>query len=270
MFGYVVVNPQALSKEERARYKRHYCGLCHQLDLTYGSTGRNTLSYDMTFLHILLSSLYELEEVEDYLRCVRHPLKRQPFVETSVTSYVADMNLFLSYYQYMDDWHDDRNFLARKNCRILEKYIPTIVERYPAQCKTIKEKLKCLREMEKANELNPDLPANCFGELMGTLFVWREGEYSDTIWRLGAALGRFIYLLDAVNDLKADILKQRYNPLVSQIYTDFTPMLTIMMAECTAEFEKLPLTRDRHILQNILYSGVWQKYRVRKKKGAKE
>ena len=70
-----------------------------------------------------------------------------------------------------------------------------------------------------------------------------------------------------MNDLKADIKKQRYNPLVAQIETDFTPMLTIMMAECTAEFEKLPIKRDRHILQNILYSGVWQKYRVRKRKG---
>ena len=84
---------------------------------------------------------------------------------------------------------------------------------------------------------------------------------------MGAALGRYIYLLDAVNDLKADIKKQRYNPLIAQMETDFTPMLTVMMAECTKEFEKLPIERDKHILQNILYSGVWQKYRVQKRKG---
>lgn len=103
---------------------------------------------------------------------------------------------------------------------------------------------------------------------MGALFIWRQDEYTDTLRRMGASLGRFIYLLDAVNDLKADIKKQRYNPLVAQLETDFTPMLTAIMAECTAEFERLPITRDRHILQNHLYSGVWQKYRVRKKKEA--
>ena len=103
---------------------------------------------------------------------------------------------------------------------------------------------------------------------MGALFVWRQDAYADTLWRMGASLGRFIYLLDAANDLKTDIKKQRYNPLVAQTEMDFTSMLTLMMAECTAEFEKLPLKRDRHILQNHLYSGVWQKYRVRNKKGA--
>jgi hypothetical protein len=80
---------------------------------------------------------------------------------------------------------------------------------------------------------------------------------------MGAALGRFIYLLDASNDLRADIKKQRYNPLVAQTQRDFTPLLTMMMAECTAAFDKLPITRDSGVLRNVLYSGVWQSYRHR-------
>lgn len=70
----------------------------------------------------------------------------------------------------------------------------------------IADNLQRLGEMEKAGELNPDLPANCFGVLMGAPFpAWRRDEYADTLWRMGAALGRFVYLLDAANDLKADI-----------------------------------------------------------------
>lgn len=267
MFGYVVVNPKALTKEERQQYNKYYCGLCHQLNERYGNIGRATLSYDMTFLTILLSSLYELKENQDSRHCISHPIKRQPYIETSITAYAADMNIVLTYYQYLDDFNDDNNKIAKQKSKTLEKFLPLIKERYPQQYTVIADNLQRLGEMEAANELNPDLPANCFGELMGSLFAWRQDEYAEGLWRLGAALGRFIYLLDAVNDLKADIKRQRYNPLIAQIEIDFTPMLTIMMAECTAEFEKLPVKRNRHILQNILYSGVWQKYRVRKSKG---
>jgi hypothetical protein len=178
------------------------------------------------------------------------------------------MNILLAYYQCMDDWNDDHNAIAKKKGGLLKKYLPDIKDSNPNQYAAIVGCLRRLGEMEKKGELNPDLPANCFGELMGALFVWRQDEYAHTLWRCGAALGRFVYLLDAVNDLKADVKRQRYNPLVAQMDTDFTPMLTLMMAECTAEFEKLPIRRDRHILQNHLYSGVWQKYRMRSKEGA--
>ncbi|HWQ80366.1 MAG TPA: DUF5685 family protein [Anaerovoracaceae bacterium] len=267
MFGYIAANPEALSKEEKDRYGKYYCGLCHQLEARYGSIGRASLTYDMTFLNMLLSSLYEFEEVQGSRHCVRHPLKERPYLLTAATAYAADMNILLTYYQCLDDWNDDRNPLARKQSRILEKYLARIQDFYPTQCMAIEGSLQRLGEMERANELNPDLPANCFGELMAALLAWCEDEYAGTLQRMGAALGRFIYLLDAVNDLKADIRKQRYNPLAAQIGTDFTAMLTMIMAECTAEFEKLPLRRDRHILQNHLYSGIWQKYRVRQKKG---
>ena len=268
MFGYIAANQQALSKEEKDRYRKYYCGLCYQLDMQYGSIGRASLTYDMTFLSMLLSSLYDLEETRSSRHCIHRPVKGCPYVVTSATAYAADMNLILTYYQCLDDWRDDRNLISKKKSRRLEKYLPRVNEANPRQSMVIADSLQCLEEMEKANELNPDLPANCFGELMGALFIWRQDEYTDTLRRMGASLGRFIYLLDAVNDLKADIKKQRYNPLVAQLETDFTPMLTVIMAECTAEFERLPITRDRHILQNHLYSGVWQKYRVRKKKEA--
>jgi hypothetical protein len=266
MFGYIAADQKKLTEEEKDRYKQYYCGLCHQLDEQYGAIGCSTLTYDMTFLSILLSALYGLKESGGSRHCVPHPLKKHPYVVTSATVYAADMNIILAYYQRLDDWNDNHNLTAKEQSRQLEKYLPRIRKAHPEQCDVIIDTLQRLGEMEKANELNPDLPANCFGELMGALFVWRKDEYSQTLWRMGAALGRFIYLMDAVNDLKGDIKKQRYNPLIAQLETDFTPILTLMMAECTAEFEKLPIERDTHILQNHLYSGVWMRYQVRRNK----
>ena len=266
MFGYITIDQKALSKEEKSRYREYYCGLCRRLYTQYGSIGRATLTYDMTFLAMLLSSLYELEETKDRQRCMVHPFRLHPYRETSAIAYTADMNIILAYYQCLDDWHDDHNRIAGQKSRQLEKCLPRVREANPYQSGVIAQNLTRLGEMEKSNELNPDLPANCFGELMGSLFIWRQDDYTDTLWHMGAALGRFIYLVDAVNDLRADIKKQRYNPLIAQMETDFTPILTHMMAECTAAFEKLPIERNKHILQNVLYSGVWQKYRIRKKK----
>lgn len=266
MFGYIVTNPKELLKEENDQYKKYYCGLCHILTAQYGIIGQTSISCDMTFLVMLLSSLYELEENQGSRRCIPHPLKQHPYVVTPATVYAADMNIILAYYQCLDDWKDDHNLIAKEKTKQLKKYLPRIKEENLHQYVAISDSLRRLGEIEKSNELNPDLPANCFGKLMGMLFAWRQDEHTDTLQRMGASLGRFIYLLDAVNDLKDDIKKQRYNPLVAQLDTNFTPALTLMMAECTDEFEKLPIRRDKHILQNILYSGVWQKYRVRKKK----
>ncbi len=267
MFGYITVNEKKLPEAERARYRAHYCALCGALGARYGGAGRAHLSSDMTFLAMLLSSVYNLTETKGTLRCAMNPLKRQSLAETEAMAYAADMNAILAYYQCLDDWNDDRNPVALMKSRALVKFLPGIRSAYPRQSSAIEEALSSLGKMEQAGETNPDLPANCFGNLMGALFVWREDDQAPKLYRLGAALGRFVYLMDAVNDLKADIRRQRYNPLVMMLEADYTPMLTILLAECVAAFEDLPVRRDRIILENHLYAGVWQKYRARGTKG---
>jgi hypothetical protein len=267
MFGIVKTNRKALSPEERKRYDGAYCGLCRALSLKAGVLGRSCLSYDMTFLAMLLSSIYDLDEQQVNCVCMTRPLMPHPCLVSDALSYSADMNIALSYYQALDDWNDDRKKSAKRRSETLAKYLPEIRITWPRQCRVTEEKVKELGEMERANELNPDLPVNCFGELLGNIFIWREDEYSVPLKAMGSALGRFIYLLDAGNDLRKDIKKQRYNPLVAEMNRDFTPLLTMMMAECTAAFDKLPANRDSGILRNILYSGVWQNYRKKKKAG---
>ena len=80
---------------------------------------------------------------------------------------------------------------------------------------------------------------------MGALFAWRDDDLAPKLYQLGAALGRFVYLMDAVNDLKADIRRQRYNPLVMMLEADYTPMLTMILGECVAAFEALPVQRAK-------------------------
>ncbi|MDF2922315.1 MAG: hypothetical protein K0R57_1229 [Paenibacillaceae bacterium] len=264
MFGYITTNPAQLTDEDKTRYQAAYCGLCKVLDERHGKRGRATLTYDMTFLGMLLSSLYTPEETCGMERCLLHPLRQHPYVTTSITGYAADMNVVLAYYQALDDWQDDRSLTAGAKLKLLAHSREEVQARWPRQCSVIEQSLKRLGQMEQADELNPDLPANCFGGLLGELFVLREDEWAPALYRMGAALGRFVYMMDACMDLPSDLRRGRYNPLVAQSNTDFTPMLTMLIGECTGEFAALPLQRDTAILRNILYSGVWVKYRPRK------
>ena len=89
MFGYVTANEPELKVKDYHKYKAYYCGLCQSLKRQYGSAGQLTLAYDMTFVIILLTSLYESETKAESHRCKMHPLKPQPMLENEITEYAV-------------------------------------------------------------------------------------------------------------------------------------------------------------------------------------
>lgn len=270
MFGYVTANLRELTKEQQKRYGSVYCGICRRIREQAGNLARLGLSYDMAFLSLLLMSLYEPEEQSRSESCVLHPLAKRPWVDNEFIRYGADMNVALSYFNCLDDWQDDGKRTAKAMAGRMGKHLPQIERRYPRQCAAIRESIQKLGELEKANCPNPDETAGAFGALLGELFVWQEDLWSRDLRSLGDALGRFIYLLDAVQDYDKDKKKGKYNPFLAagsgknpQKWEEY---LVLTMARCTAAFEKLPLVQDKAILDNILYSGVWVSYRNREKK----
>ena len=60
MFGYIIPDQQAMTPEARWRYRTAYCGLCRRASALHGMAGRLTLSYDLTFLNLLLGK-YEYQ-----------------------------------------------------------------------------------------------------------------------------------------------------------------------------------------------------------------
>ena len=90
------------------------------------------------------------------------------------------------------------------------------------------------------------------------------------LYETGCALGRFIYIMDACLDLESDQKHGRYNPMAQKDKAEFESILTMLIGDCALEFEKLPLVQDLEILRNILYSGVWTRYRMVQKNKEKE
>lgn len=275
MFGYVNINKQELKVKEYYKYKAYYCGLCHQLKKNYGRFGQMTLTYDMTFLIIILTSLYECNVNQMRKRCLAHPTVKHDMIMNEISDYAADMNIALTYHKFRDDWSDDHSIVGLFGANLLERRYKKVERKYKRQCDKIQTCLKRLAELENTKETNLDLIARPFGELMGELFVYREDEWKETLFRLGFYLGKFIYILDAYDDLEKDIESNNFNPLESMrrnegFDVEINQILTIMMSECTTEFERLPLLWDAELLRNILYAGVWKKYDEKKTKQAKE
>lgn len=267
MFGYIVVNKPEMKFREFAQYQSYYCGLCRTLKEKYGRTGQLTLSYDMTFLVMLLTGLYEPETKTGCTRCIAHPFEKHPTSRNQYTEYAADVNIILSYYKCMDDWLDEKKVGKYLFASMLRKKHNRIAEQYPKKVLTIYENLERIHQCEKSNDCSIDKVSGYFGEIMAELFVYKEDEWATSLRKIGFYMGKFIYLLDAYDDIETDLKKGNYNPF-AKLYEsdtfeeDAKQILTMMMAECSREFETLPILWNVDILRNVLYAGVWTRFEL--------
>lgn len=270
MFGYVTANYGELTREQAERYGSVYCGVCREIRLRSSQTAGLALSNDMAFLAMLLMSLYEPQEQEGKNICLLHPIRRRAWLDNEYIRYAADMNVALAYYNALDDWEDDGKQTARIMAGTLEKHCPRIGESYPRQMEAIRDCLQRLAALEKENCPNPDEPAAAFGALMAELLVYREDLWASGLRKMGNALGRFIYLMDASVDYDRDRRRGKYNPFLAmgtgKHPEKWQEYLVMTMGRCTDAYERLPLVQDKGILDNILYSGVW----IHQKSGKKE
>ncbi len=271
MFGYIIINKGDMKFKEFDVYHSYYCGLCQALKAEYGKMGQISLTYDMTFLVMLLSSLYEPETTVGEVKCIAHPFEKHLVRNNMLSTYAADMNVLFTYYKCLDDWEDERKVSRLAYSKMLEKGYRKIRSRYGEKVSRIDKLMHELSYEEKKQNKNIDYMASLFGNVMGEIMAVREDEWRDELYSMGTFLGKFIYLLDAYEDIEEDLKKGRYNPLTEayknpDFEEEMKTILTMIMAACCKEFEKLPIIENADILRNILYSGVWYRYEVVRRK----
>ncbi|MEE1197106.1 MAG: DUF5685 family protein [Lachnospiraceae bacterium] len=271
MFGYITVNNEELKIKDYNLYRSCYCGLCRTLKKRHGIVAPLTLSYDMTFVVILLSALYEDPFREGSTRCVAHPAKKHVTRQNKWSDYAADMTILLAYHNMMDDWDDEKKIVSLTMAKTLEKQYKKIARQYPKQTEAVKEFIRKTTESEQKKDYDVDRVSGYTGEFLGSMFAKEDDIWHDALYKVGFYLGKFIYLMDAYDDLETDRKKKNFNLLLPiserkdfEAYVENT--LLMMMTECSKNFELLPILQYTDILRNILYSGVWTKYAVIKKK----
>lgn len=265
LFGYVRIRKPELKVKDYEIYHGFYCGLCSKLKQKYGFLGCLTLTYDMTFLIVLLSSVYDIPPQDKIERCMVHPAKRKRRIYNEVTEYAADMNILLSYYHWKDDREDTSSKRAWLGMKLYQGKFGKARKKYCVQEKKIADALYTLSKLEKEGEQDILKLAGCFGELMAVLFDYRKDAFSEYLREFGYYLGRFIYIMDAYDDLLEDKKNGCFNPFLQVAgQEDFEKRVQeLLLDEIAAAgnvFQKLPCLEYADILGNILYAGVWNRY----------
>lgn len=277
MFGYINANRSQLSSEDKRIYQSFYCGLCRQLGKVAGFKGQMLLNFDLCFLAILLQSLYEPEINQEDFRCMIHPAKKKHGFSSKAIEYAAAMDIILSYHSLLDNYADDGSKLSGMAAHSLKKDYDKIKDLYPRQTLAVEKYIKKLSIAEKNRETNIDVVSSYTGEMLGELFNWKQDSWGQTLHCMGYYMGKFIYIIDAYDDIKKDEKRGSYNPLIflkkesPKEFECFVKInLTSLMAECAKSFERLPIVENVDILRNIIYSGVWTRYEYLQLKGKKK
>ena len=224
MFGYIKPLTSELKVREFELYKSFYCGLCKTMGKKISALSKITLSYDMVFLVLLRISLTNENIENTAFRCKLKPTTKRNYIKSNESlMYSSCIAAILSYYKYMDDINDTKNKLKKF---FIKAFFPAglffsnmrkkAFKYYSELDGLIKSSLLKLSELEKNKCKSIDEAASCFAELMKNIlsFGLEQPEQIKIAEVIGWHLGRWLYIIDALDDFKKDMKKREYNPFI--------------------------------------------------------
>lgn len=284
MFGYVTPLKPELKIREYNQFQSYYCGVCLGIKNLYGELPRMTLNYDMTFLALLLDGLSSNEELNLKLkRCMAHPNKKKPILlNNKAINYAATMNVSLTYYKLLDDVYDDNSLKSKFLLNVIKHYKKKFPSSVTKINSLIEEKLKELSNLEKNKNFKfIDEICDPFSVIVGSILKEYPNKFKEdseilreNLYKFGYSLGKWIYLMDALDDLKEDIEKNKFNPINYLYNKDNIPYEELLKEikgrlefsifnlayTCKEILNELPLERNKEILENIINLGMMDKY----------
>ena len=278
MFGYVRTMDAELKVKEHELYKATYCGLCRSMGKCTGQCSRMTLNYDFVFLALTRYAISPCPLSFKARRCLAHPFTRKSSMEQNeILNYCAEASAILNYQKVLDDLSDERG--AKKfRAMLVRPFVAhsrkKAIKRSPALREldtSISNKLKELTALEKSDSVGVDLPAAAFGDILGEIMSFGyEGSNKRIAFELGKHIGAWIYVADALDDMREDAKKGRYNPIL-KLYGGRIPNsdeLALIYAAtknklfaASDAFDLISINDDgiKNILSNVLYLGIPKK-----------
>ena len=194
-------------------YKALYCGLCKSIGSSCGQRARLGLSYDMTFLSALLHNIMNRDVKIENRHCVLHPIVKRPMAaDDEITRAVACLNTAFTYYKLCDDVEDEKRGRLKRS--LFKKGLKRASALHPEIGKIIRRNMQALSALEKKKCASLDMAADPFGTMIAELSDYCLGEYATEATRgLCYGIGKWVYLIDALDDYDKDVKKGRYNVL---------------------------------------------------------
>ncbi len=271
MFGYISICREGLGDADANTFRAYYCGLCKAVGRECSHISRLGLSYDITFLALVLSSvLFENADITEE-RCAVHPFKKhQCVVNDAAVDYAARVGEILTYLKLKDDRDDEGSVKARLAMAALRSGKNKAVAKDKEVYDFISDRLSELSQLEKQNCSEIDEAADKFAKILEYVFTPDFVTDNDTrrilAW-FGYNLGRWLYIIDAYNDIEKDYKSGSYNPFLAKAdggaeeikrdireRAEFT--LTLTLENTASALELLKLHRNRGLIENIVYQGL--------------
>lgn len=268
MFGYVRPEKPDLLIRDFTAYKAVYCGLCKTIGRRCGQLPRLAVTFDMTFLSVLLLALrpWLPEAVQE--GCVLNPLKKKPVLAADpVLDFAADLSCLLAWYSAKDDAADEKPLRGRLTALFLARPAGKAREKHPELDALIQGELDRLAQLERQDSLEET--SSCFGALLKAVFLAglraAFGEEADEVTALlvgdaAEALGRWIYLIDAFDDLEQDRLKGNPNHLAGLDDPDARKLAESLLIEAEEAVDRnlalLTYEQFGGLVYNIVTAGL--------------
>jgi len=211
MFGYIKPDLPNLYIKDSVLYRSMYCGLCKSIGANCGTVSRFTLSYDMAFLSALFHNIMNEDVVIKDENCILHPIVKRPIAgKDSISETTAYLNVFFTYYKLTDDIEDLKKGRFKRS--FFKSGYKKSLKIKPELEKIVKERYSELIKLEKNNCDSIDIAADPFGNMIKDISILTLQEYSNEYTKaLCYSIGKFVYLIDALDDYDKDIKKYNYN-----------------------------------------------------------
>ncbi len=274
MFGYVIPDKPNMFIKDFTVYKAFYCGLCKSIGKKCGQMMRFTTNYDITFLSVLAHDILDKEVVFNNESCILSPLKKKSIVkDNDLLRQIVNINTILAHYKLQDNIIDDNSLKAKMlNAVVVKKHYKRAKVESENYDKIVGEGYKELRQLEQNNTAGAEIVAHPFGNIMLEIAKELFGEkYTDSLGEIMYNVGKWIYCVDAIDDIDDDFKEQKYNVfLVDYDYKDKATFLAdkqeeleLLLMSCynkiSSAYDNIQLTRYDGVITNILWYGILQR-----------
>ena len=271
MFGYLDVQKDTLNDGQRGLWQTFMCGLCFSTKKLVGNIPRMTITNDINCFNILFHSILGIDVNIQHKKCFSSPFKKRTVIEmTELTDKLSLANVLLTYWNLHDDVVDGdkgKKLIANIYKKYHKKAQPQVAELDDLIAKRYNQ----LRELEKGDCDSIDRVADSFAMLAQEFCKFVLGEKSSEYAEvLCYNLGKWIYLIDALDDAKKDIKRGNYNPFVKcynaqsleELSTHKEEIQFVMytaLNRIAQSFNDLNLTQYTCILKNIFFESIRNK-----------
>jgi len=270
MYGYINVNEPYLYKKDEVLYNSMYCGICKGIGKYCGQRARLSLNYDITFFSLLVHNILGQDITIKKQRCITHWIKARPTAQNNeLINQIADINVILAYNKTYDDIIDSKKGKFKRS--ILKKGYKKAYKRNKQIAELVSNMYSDLRKLEENKCDSVDIVCEPFAKMMEDLsnLVLKDkaNEYTK---KLFYNIGKWIYLIDAIDDFEKDKKSGNYNVFICKNGNDYdfknfkndsdlSFVLNYIFKEIKESFENIKFHFNTDLICNILFRGIPEK-----------